>query len=78
MEAPESKLGFNRSYSKFNNFSLIQSLNISSLTDNSLQNLANKIPEMKHMCVFSINNTLKINRSLPSTGHPQKLNYSQP
>ena len=46
MKAPESELGFNKSYSKINNFSLMQSLNISSLTDNSLQNLANKILEI--------------------------------
>ena len=58
MEAPENKLGFNRSYSKINNFSLMQSLNISSLTDDSLQNCANKIPKMKHMSMFNINNTL--------------------
>ena len=40
MEALENKLGFNRSYSKINNFILMQSLNISSLTDNGLQALA--------------------------------------
>ena len=51
METPKIKLGSNRSYSKINNFSLIQSLNISSLNDDSLQNIANKIPEMKHICV---------------------------
>ena len=56
MEAPENKLDFNRSYSKINNYSLMQSLNISSLTDDSLQNLASKIPEMKHMSVLSRNN----------------------
>ena len=32
-EATEYKLGFNRSYSKTDNFSLMQSLNISSLMD---------------------------------------------
>ena len=67
MEALESKLGFNRSYSKINNFSLMQSLNISSLTDDSLQNLSNKMPEMKHMSTFSINNTIMKIRSLPPT-----------
>ena len=67
MEALESKLGFNRSYSKIDNFSLMQFLNISSLTDDSLQNLANKITEMKHMSVLSINNTLSKIRSLPPT-----------
>ena len=45
----EYKLGFNRSNSKINNFILMQSLNISSLTDNKLHVLANKIPEMKHV-----------------------------
>ena len=43
----------------------MQSLNISSLTDDTLQNSANKIPEMKHVSVFSINNTLTKIRSLP-------------
>ena len=55
LEAPENKLGFNKSYSKINNFCLMQSPNISSLTD---ENIANKIPEMKHMSVFSMNKTL--------------------
>ena len=41
-EATEYKLGFNRSYSKINNFCLMQSLNISSLLDDKLQILANK------------------------------------
>ena len=49
IEATEYKLGFNRFYSKINNFSLMQCLNISSLTDNGLQVLANKVPEMKHI-----------------------------
>ena len=65
MEAPESKLGFNRSYSKIKYFSLMQSLNTSSLTNNSLQNLANKISRMKHISVFSINNTSMKIRSIP-------------
>ena len=50
MEAPENKLDFKRSCSKINNFSLMQSQNISSLTDDRLQNLANEIPEIK--CVY--------------------------
>ena len=58
IEAPEHKLGFNRSYSKINNFCLMQSINISSLTDNGLDALGNKIPEMKHVSIFSINSTL--------------------
>ena len=58
METTENKLGFNRSYSKINNFSLMQSLDISSLTDENLKSIANKRPEMKHMSLFSINNTL--------------------
>ena len=52
---------------KINNFSLMQSLNISSLTDDNLKNSANKIPEMNHMSVFSISNTLTRIRSLPPT-----------
>ena len=49
MEAPENKLGFIRSYSKINNFSLMQFLSISSLPDDRLEPLANQIPEMKHV-----------------------------
>ena len=65
-EEPEYRLGFNRSYSKkINNFSLMQSLNISSLTDNRLDVLSIKIPEMKHMSIFSINNTLTKLRTDP-------------
>ena len=41
IEATEYKLGFIRSYSEINNCSLMQSLNISSLTDDKLQVLAN-------------------------------------
>ena len=79
MEATENKLGFNRSYSKINNFSLMESLDISNLTDDNLKSIANKIHEMKHMSVFSINNTLTRIRSLPQTsGHPQKSKYSPP
>ena len=36
----------------------MQSLNISSLTDDRLQALANEIPEMTHVSIFSINSTL--------------------
>ena len=49
IETPQYKLGFSRSYSKMDNFSLMQSLNLSSLTDNKLQGLAYKIPEMKQI-----------------------------
>ena len=65
MEAPENKLGFNRSYSKIKYFSLTQSLNISILTDDNLHNLGSRIPDMKHMPVLSINDTLMKLRSLP-------------
>ena len=37
IEATEHKLGFNRFYSKFNNFSLMQSLKISGLMNDKLQ-----------------------------------------
>ena len=47
----ENKLGFNRSYSKINNFSLMQSLDTSSTTDKTLTSLANKIQEMKYVCL---------------------------
>ena len=43
----------------------MQSLNITSFTGDSLQNVASKIPKLKHMSVFSINNTLRKLRSLP-------------
>ena len=65
IETSENKLGFNRSYSKINNFSLMQSLDISSITDENLKSLANEIPQMKYMSVFSINNTLTKLRSSP-------------
>ena len=67
MAAMENKLGFNRSYTKIKNCSLMQSLDISSLTDDNVKNIANKIPEMKHMSVLSINNTLTRIRPLPPT-----------
>ena len=35
MKAPESKLGFHRSYPKINNFSLMQSINVSNFTDDT-------------------------------------------
>ena len=54
-ETPEYKLGFNRSYLKINNFSIMQSLNISSHTDKGLEALASKIPDMKHLSITSIN-----------------------
>ena len=47
------KLDFNMSYSKIDNFSLMQSLSLSSLTDDKLQGLAYKIPEMKQMSVLA-------------------------
>ena len=58
IETPQHKLGFNRSYSKIDNFNLMQSLNLTSLIDNKLQDLAHKILEMKQMSIYSINSTL--------------------
>ena len=51
IKALEYKLGFTRSYSKINMFSLMQSINISNLTNDKLKLkvLANKIQEMKHV-----------------------------
>ena len=40
MEATENKLSFNRCYCKINNFSLMQSFNISSLNDDNLKKLS--------------------------------------
>ena len=50
----------------------MQSMNISNLNDNKLQTLANKIPEIKHTSVFSINNTLMKLRSIPITSWSSK------
>ena len=41
----------------------MQSLNILSLTDNGLEALASKIPQMKHVSISSINNQLRELRS---------------
>ena len=65
IEANEYKLGFNRSYSKINNFSLMQSLNISSLMDDKLQDFAHKFLEVKHVSIVSINSTLTKLRIYP-------------
>ena len=65
IEATEYKLGFNRSYSKMDNFSFMQSLNISSLTDNKLHILANKFLEIKHVSLFDINSVLTKLRTYP-------------
>ena len=35
----------------------MQSLNILSLTENGLESLASKIPEMKHVSISNINST---------------------
>ena len=37
IETPQHKLGFNRSYSKIDNFNLIQSLNLTSIIDKKCQ-----------------------------------------
>ena len=44
----------------------MQSLNLSSLTDDKLQDLAHKVQEMKHMSIISMNNTLTKHRTYPS------------
>ena len=49
IESTENQFSFNRSYSKINNFSLMQCLDISSLTDDNLKSITNKSPEMKHI-----------------------------
>ena len=66
IETPQYKIGFNRSYSKISNFSLMQYLNLSCLMDNKLQDLAHKISEMKHMSIISINSTLTKLKTYPS------------
>ena len=44
----------------------MQFLNISSFTDNRLETLADKIPEMKHVSIFSVNSTLTKLRTYPN------------
>ena len=66
IETPQYKLGFNRSYAKVNNFNLMQSLNLSSLMNDKLQNVAPKISEMKQMSIFSINSTFTKLRTYPN------------
>ena len=51
------KLDFSRSYSKIDKFNLMQTLNLTSLTDDKLQHLAQKIPEMKQISIYSMNST---------------------
>ena len=58
METPQCNLGFNRSYSKINNFNLMKTLNLTSITNDKLQDLAHKVPEMKHRPIYRINSTL--------------------
>ena len=62
-ESSKSKLGFNRSYSKIDNFSIMQALNVSSHVDNKLEALASKIPEMTYVSISSINSMLTQLRS---------------
>ena len=57
IKTPQYKLGFNRSSSKISIFNLMQSLNLSNLIDDKLQDLAHKIQEMKQVSNFSINST---------------------
>ena len=55
----------------------MQSLNISSLKDNGLQVLANKIPEMKHVSIFSINSMLmKLSTFMHNFWSPMKVIFS--
>ena len=58
IETSQHKLGLNRSYSKIDNFNLMQSLNLKSLIDNKLQDLVHKIPEMKQMSIYITNSTV--------------------
>ena len=65
VESPQHMLGFNRSYSKIDNLNLMQILNLTSLTDDKLQDLAHKILEMKQMSFYSIHSALtKLRRYL--------------
>ena len=57
METPQHKLGFSTSYSKIDNFNLMQTLNLSSLTEDKFQDFAHKILAMKQMSVY-VNSTL--------------------
>ena len=52
----------------------MQSLNILSLTDNGLDALASKIPEMKHVSISSINSILtKLRSFTPNYWSPMKV-----
>ena len=48
----------------------MQLLNISSLTDDKLQDLIHKIPKMKHVSIITINNTLTKHRTYPHNSGP--------
>ena len=47
MEIPQNEYGFGKSYSKIDNFNLMQTLNLTRLTNVKLQDLAHKILKMK-------------------------------
>ena len=66
IKTSENKFGFNSSYSKIENFNLMQALNISNFYNTYLQAIANKIPEMKDSSILSINSTLTKPRSFPT------------
>ena len=54
-ETPQHKLGFNRSYFKINNFNLMLTLNLTSFTNDKLEDVAHKTTEMS---IHSINSML--------------------
>ena len=73
LKTSENRLGFNRSYYKIDNFSLMQSLNISNIKDHDLQAIVTKIPEMKHYAIFTINDTLTKQWSIPTIHWSSKI-----
>ena len=66
VEIPKHKLGFNRSYSKIINFNLMQTLNLTSIPNDKLQDLTHKISQIEQMSYHSINIMLTKLRAYPT------------
>ena len=62
----QHKQGFNRYYSKTDNFILMQLLNLTSFMDNKLQDIYHDILEMKQMSIYRIKSTLTKLRAYPN------------
>ena len=76
IKASENIFNFSRSYSKIENFNLMQALNISNFCNHNLWVIVSKIPEMMDSSTFTINSTLTKLRSFPTkhwSGHIHKI-----